>query len=171
MKKRVIAICSVLVALIGICSALYHVPIRTKIQATCNAMKLDANGNQIGQVQIILEGYRYDYLFQQDRLNIDIAPFDDWKTFHLTEDVSTGKTGLISRFFDKFACVNLYTVSPKTGMISFCKLYITDDFGYIALQIADTDETVYYVASANDSATAEQIIQHFQGIVPGYKAP
>ena len=74
--KKVIIFYSI-VAILLVCI----LPWTTPVKKTLNAVKLDAEGNELGTVQIQLEGKKRDYLFRTDRFDVDITPFDNFQSF------------------------------------------------------------------------------------------
>ena len=155
----------VLVLLLVLGCILYFVPWSTPVDLTLDAAKLDQNGNVIGTAQITINGKRLDYLFQKNRLDIQIDPFDDWDNLMLSNDAATGKKGVINNFEDKFEYINLFATSPNPTL---CELYFTSDFNHLALNFRTKEGRCLYVASAENNRTPEEVIEYFQAIVPGW---
>ena len=73
-KRTIIFIC---VAVLLIAALLCFLPLPTRVNLTLNAVKLDAEGNEIGTVQIPIQGTKWLSLFRQDRLDVTVGGFDD----------------------------------------------------------------------------------------------
>ena len=98
MQKRkavfIIATCLVCAMLIAVC--LYYVPTKsTPIDLTLNALKTDRDGNELGTVQITVSGTLTEYLFRDDRLSLQISPFEDLYDIELwgTDDSDSTNIG------------------------------------------------------------------------------
>lgn len=161
----IVAILSLLVF-----AVLYFVPRVTPFNLCFDAAQVDINGNDIGTAQITIHGNKLDYLFQKDRLDIDIVPFANFSSFSLSEDAQSGKEGIIRQHSDDLMEVTLYTVSSQSGQIIFCNLYFTEDFEYLAFSFVGAEENYWYVASCSGNLATDEIAQQFKGLVPGYRS-
>ncbi len=76
-KMAYIVIISVVCVLL-IAAGLYFVPIKsTPIDITMEAVKSDSDGKELGTVPITVQGTITEYLFRNDRIEIEIEPFED----------------------------------------------------------------------------------------------
>lgn len=76
-KMAYIVIISVVCVLL-IAAGLYFIPIKsTPIDITMDAVKSDSDGKELGTVPITVQGTITEYLFRNDRIEIEIEPFED----------------------------------------------------------------------------------------------
>lgn len=73
MKKLLITVCAILILAAVVCL----LPIPSIFSETMNAVKLDAQGNIIGTVQIPIQGTKSKSLLQTKLRNVKIGAFDD----------------------------------------------------------------------------------------------
>lgn len=157
---KIILLALVLVLVLG--CLLYFVHRSTPFDLTLNATKLDSDGNEIGTTQITIRGNRLDYLFQKDRVEIEVDPFDKWSSFMQIKESSTGKVGKIFPITDNLMYITFHAVEGDE--ISPCILYFTIDFDHFVLYI-DTDEgRNTYLASVSDDHTADKVLDHFRSL-------
>lgn len=168
---KCLVLCTVvLIILCAIGALLYFVPFTAQIDLTLNTIKLDKDGNAIGTAEIHLEGQRWDYLFQEDRIYLEIDPFDNYKNIVTRSD---GEYNIVDRFgkeyygkdykiirfdgWDKEAAV------PAMGFIYFDENF--DCFAFMGNSLQDDE--YYYIASVSGAYTTEELIAFFNGLVPG----
>ncbi len=159
---------AIAVLLIGACIYFFH--LSTPVDLNINATKLDSNGNPSYTTPILITGSLKDYVFQDDRLDIRISPFDEVLWVRLTEDATRriNRTGVISDHFSGCKQIYFHGASHSTDL-SFCKMLFTEDFEYIALICGESDpQPKIYVASADNAHTAEEVLQYFRNLIPGY---
>lgn len=159
------------IILVIVAALLYFIPWPTRVNLALDAVKLDAEGNEIGTTQIYIKGFMLNYLFREDRLDITIDPFDDLKYVLLAGD-GTGQEGEISRFDNAHGLVylwlNLHGWNTRANDTAICQLYFTEEFDCFAfVSHPFGHESVYYVASASGNYTTQQVIEYFNGLVPG----
>lgn len=158
MINRIILV--ILVVALLVAALLYFVPWPTRVNLTLNAAKLDSNGEVIEQVPIVIEGWRLDYLFKPDQLDVEIEPFDDLYSIVLSTDGKTNKEGIIDPYFRD--CERIYCWAAT----DFAELLFTRDFKYVAF-VHDTYETnTYYVASADDQVSYKELAEYFRYLPP-----
>jgi len=151
----------ILLFLIVLACLFYFVPWSTPIDLMLNATKFDQDGNEIGTTQIHIYGKRLDYLFQEDRLDIELDPFDGWKAFGLSTYGNTTKKGvIIPSPSGRIKAIGLHAVEgANSALIS---LYFTDSFDHFVLEFVQEDETYYYLASIGDDHTADKVFDFFE---------
>ena len=164
----IIGIILMLAFIVGV--ILYYVPYVTKINITLNAVKLDENGNEIGTVQIVIQGNKQDYLFQEDRVDLSIEPFDN--LVNITPSNQDGIAGVIHpTFVGDYSLVyygaSVQTTVNVTDAYAFCTLAISDDLGRWAFRRSENGKETYYVASVSGNDTTEELIAFFRGLIPG----
>lgn len=142
----------------------------TKINASMHATKLDKDGNAIGTDKILLQGSFKDYLFEKDRLELSINPFGTLKNIILSND-ECGNTYTVPVPFEYFYTFTFMAWDTSKEDSVFCTVTVSQDFEYWVFRVGDNDQPTYYVASASNEHTLEEIVQYFKGIAPGYKAP
>ena len=171
MKKRVLLIiaCMMLLCIaVGLC--LYAIPHNTKIRESMQATKLDKDGNTTGTDTIILQGSFNNYLLKEDTLELTINPFGTLKSIVMA-DTGSGNTFTVPVAFDDFYTFTFLAWDTSKEDSVFCTVTVSQDFEYWVFRVGDNDQPIYYVASASNEHTVEEIVQYFKGIAPGYKAP
>ena len=159
-KKFPVALCSIFVFLLLLGCLLFFLHRSTPFDLTLNATKFDKDGIEIGTTQITIRGNRLDYLFQKDRVEIEVDPFDKWSSFMQIKDSSTGKIGEIFPITDNVMYITFHAVEGDE--FASCILYFTTDFDHFVLYI-DTDEgRNTYLASVRDDHTADKVLDHFK---------
>ena len=166
---KIISCCVTCVLLIA--AALYFIPWPTPVNLTLTAVKLDADGNEIGTFPVTIKGVKKNYLFQEDVLDVSISPFDGYVWFKPSEDAPSGKEGVISKYFDECMQVTYGTAHPEYENMVFAHLRFTEDFKYITFEfyIPEENERVYYIASADENCTTQEVKEYFRTLVPGYQ--
>ena len=161
------AIILVLAALI------YCVPSRTRVDVTLNAVKLDEDGTPIGTAKIHIEGYMLDYLLQDDRMELEIDPIENFDRISLRGVNGNKQQDVIDRFGKEYFGMDYLSVrfygwdtfseSTASGLI-----YFTEEFECFAFQCKSFQQSpVYYVASVSGDYTTDELISFFNGLVPG----
>jgi len=159
-KKYSVTLRWALVLLLVLGCVLYFVPRSSPFDLTLNATKLDSDGNEIGTTQITIRGKKLDYLFQKDRLEIEVDPFNEWSSFIQVKDSSTGKIGEIFPITDNVMYITFQAVEGDE--IASCILYFTIDFDHFALNILGDEGKTIYLASVGDDHSADKVIEHFK---------
>ena len=169
MKKRAFIIVGYVLLLciaVGLC--MYAIPYNINIDASMQATKMDKDGNVIGTEEIILQCSLKKYLFKEDVFELSVDPFDDLKNWNF---VSSGETSADFRtLFDRFYNSSGTAWDKTRGGMVWVTATMSQDFDYWIFRVMDNDNPIYYVASVNEH-TPEEIVQYFQGLAPGYKAP
>lgn len=164
--KRITIIVLAVCLFIG--ALLYFVPWITRVNLTLDAVKLDSDGNVVGDTTITIKGAMLDYLFQKDSLDVSIYPFDDFKWVNLSQDSTTNRVGIMRPHHKDCMEINCSTYDYHTNSMTFCKLLFTKDFKYVAF-VADfpgDGDNIYYVASANNEVSTEELIAYFRYLPP-----
>ena len=152
---------------------LYFVPLRTRIELTLNAVKLDENGTPIGTAKIHIEGYKLDYLLQDDRMELEIDPFENLERIFLNGVNSNKKQDVIERFGKEHFGMDYLSVrfngwDTVAESTAFGLIYFTEEFECFAFQCKTYQQSpIYYVASASGDYTTAELIEFFNGLVPG----
>ena len=158
MINRIILV--ILVVALLVAAFLYFVPWSTRVNLTLNAAKLDSNGEVIEQVPMVINGWRLDYLFKPDQLDVEIEPFDDFDWISLTTNANTNKKGIIYPYFQDCERINCYTADENS------ELLFTRDFKYVAFAHDTFETNTYYVASADDQVSYKELAEYFRYLPP-----
>ena len=141
----------------------HSVPIdKTPINVELTAYKLDKYGNTIDTFPITIEGHIEKYLFQDDRINANISPFDGYTDF--CEHNLNDERGGIFYYTDTLGYTN-YFATGDDGYEYFA-IYFTEGFEQVAIHVRAyrEDDPFYtsarYVASVNESDSIEDIIKY-----------
>ena len=169
MPKRFVGIlCIILVigAITGIC--LYHIPKKTPINVTLEAIKIDEHGSEIGTVNISIQGNLKEYMSQDACLDVDISPFDGLGNIEPIVTLPSKLPGVISYTTPlKFGSV-IYSASldeDKRALI----IYFSTDFQYWLICSRSPDHNngmCYYAASTSVSDSLTELKDYFKGIIP-----
>ena len=162
--KRIIIIVLAVCLFIG--ALLYFVPWITRVNLTLDAVKLDSDGNVVGNTTITIQGVMLDYLFQKDSLDVSIYPFDNIKWVKLSQYGNTNRVGVMQPHYRN--CMEISCSTFDSNRMIFCKLLFTKDFKYVAF-IADFSGdggNTYYVASANEDVGIAEVIDYFHYLPP-----
>ncbi len=173
MKKRILFIIGgilLLCIVVGLC--LYLIPQEHRnLNATLQATKLDKDGNILGKDEIAMQGIFRDYRFQEDTVELSIAPFGIFKSIVFSGDSSWNKQSALSDIRGEFYGLSgSVAYNNPTDEVGFFTITTSRDFEYWVFRGEENDEPVYYVASSSGERTVEEIVQFFRGFAPGYKS-
>lgn len=162
----IIGIILMLAFIVGV--ILYYVPNVTKINVTLNAVTLDENGDEIGTVQIAMQGNKQDYLFQEDRVDLSISPFDN--LVNITPSNQDGIAGVVHPIRSGDYSLVYYGASVQTTVnvadaYAFCTLAFSDDLDCWAFRRYENGKETYYVASVSGNYTTKELVAFFRGLI------
>lgn len=75
--QGIVILCLIGVLLLGL--ALYHIPLPERVELVMRGGEVDAQGNEVAAGAIIVEGWRYRYLLQEDRLQLNHLELPNFK--------------------------------------------------------------------------------------------
>ena len=161
MKKRVFIGALIIAAIVIL---LIVAPIPTRFGHTLNAVKLDAQEQEIGTVQIPINGVKWVSLFHQDILDVTIGGFDDVLPAKVdTSEIS--KPDFIKFYTRTTGVVDSY-LTPDGDLKSNSYTYILrmcPEFDRWLIHIrVGMDTKAYYVGSLSGNYTTEQILAYFE---------
>lgn len=146
--------------------ALFVFPRTESVVLTLDTIKVDANGNELGSIQLKLDGSKYDYFFQPDQLIVSIAPFDGHINIEVIDYVSGGqktkgqiRESVLGDFF-YVACGGWYT--PNDDMF-FADLVFSPDLDCWLFR--DKSNELYYVASISGAKDLEELVSYFSKLI------
>ena len=165
MYKRSLAVV-VIVLLLFTISAVLLLEQTERVRLTLDAVKLDATGTEIGNVQIKLEGLKYDHFFHPDQLIVSIAPFDGHINIEVSNYVSGGREtkgqildSVLGDFF-YVSCGGWYTPNDD---IFFADLAFSPDLDCWLFR--DKSNELYYVASISETKNTKELIDYFSKLI------
>lgn len=165
MKKRLLVIGAIVIAIIAICLLSFPIP----YNQTLNAVKLDAVGNEIGTVQISIEGRKWCSLLQKDYLDVNVGGFDDILPMQI--NTSEWRKNVFEEYQSAtFAIVNssLGSTDGTASTVYGYTLNVCPDFDrWVILIRSGTVTQAYYVGSISGNYTTEEIAEYFNVLVPG----
>ena len=172
-NRHVIIFYSV-VALLIIAALIYYLPRSTPINLNMDAVRLDAEGNQVGTTRISIKGYYRDYLFQADRLDLDITPFDGFTFSNDVESGNHGGYGAITYydFLDYsqviYSAANEELYSADSAFEAVSTIFFDEDLNRWCFRMMPwgDGDIVHYVASADKSDSTEALLEFFKVVVP-----
>lgn len=167
MRKQLRIVGIILLAAALIATALYLLPWPTRIDKLLTMTKLDAEGNELGTFDVHITGRQLNYLFQEDRMLLEMDPFDNIEDIKTAESSSSnGKdtTGVISHFGQEhgknYRLFLLEGYNRSNGLVfvsmNFCLLGDFDNFEELSIHCYGTDAVSLnhtkwsYVAFGND---------------------
>jgi hypothetical protein len=170
-KKKVFLIIGgvlLLCLVAGLC--LYLIPQdHRNLNTTLQATKLDKDGNILGTEEIAMQGIFRDYRFQEDTVELSIAPFGIFKSIVFSGDSSWNKQSALSDIRGEFYQITFSAWNTSKDDYDFCTITTSRDFEYWVFHGDDNGQPIYYIASASGERTVEEIVQFFRGFAPGYK--
>ena len=165
-KKSIYSIIFLIVVLLGcIALALWTIPKTSNISLSLDAVKLDESGKEIGTAKIEIQGSHLNYLFQEDRINLVIAPFDGLTNIRLITNHSD--SAVPSTIGGDYLYLGFGIWGAPFEDMDLCSLYYTKDFECFSFKVPHPEGDVYYVASASGDYTTQEIVKAFNGLVPG----
>jgi len=170
-KKAIFTIViTLLVAALVAAVCLFPWPVR--IDKTLTMTKLDAEGNELGTFDVHFQGKALNYLLREDLVLLEIDPFDGMKNIR-TSDAGNAEDGLINRFGKEYGqeycqlTLDAMRTSANANFV-FLNLYFTEALDCFALVCHEANgEDFSYVASASGQYTTREIVEYFNGLVPG----
>lgn len=166
-KKTILIIFSCGVALFILQCAAYaffgNVPIdRTPVDISLTVTKLDEQGQQIGSFPVTIKGHVEKYLYQDDRLNVHIDPFDGYVDFH-PHNLNNVDGGIFD--FPGIRMTRYYATGSE-GFVYFV-VYFSEDYSRWAFGAEDDMFHIKdrYVASINPDDTLQDLKDYFGGLL------
>ena len=169
-RKRNGILMSVIAVILLLALAIYFIPVPTRIELTLDATKIDGEGKELGTVQIVMAGYKFDYLFQPDRLDVFIHGFENYAWMKASDYNHNGMpiTGAIL----KLNLPEEYKDREPEWMYSYYfGPYANKDRVFTATLafspdldrwlICNETESVYYVASVSGNDTIADLVEYF----------
>jgi len=159
-----LVVCCVLLILYGAAHAFFHnIPIsKTPVDVSLSVTKLNAAGEPIDTFPVAIKGNIEEYLFQNDRLNVYIEPFDGYTDFRQHNDSVIFPLGDILYW-------TTYCATGNSGN-EFFYLYFTEDFEQVAILVEQYKEDTFsvnarYVASSRSDIDHEEVIEFLGGML------
>ena len=158
-------VCCVLFVLYGAAHAFFHnIPIsKNPVDVSLTVTKLDAAGEPVDTFPITIKGNIEKYLWQEDRLNVYIEPFDGYTDFRQHNNSVIFPLGDILYW-------TCYCATGNSGNESFY-LYFTENFEQVAIRVEayKDDDPFYvnarYVASSLSDINHGEIIEFLGGLL------
>ena len=162
MNKKAKWILWILIALLVISLIPWPIP----YHKTMNAVKLDAQGNQLGTVQIQFDGPRWTSLLLADRIRVTTSPIDGFPS----TKVDTGKfTQQITEEFLSlsFGIVSTDFISNDHSHGYSYRLHVSPDFDRWMIHIVvDNAEEFYYIGCVSGEASTQDLLNYFEPYAP-----
>lgn len=159
--KRIIIWTFIVSLIVG--ALLYYVPWPTRVNLCLDAAKVDQSGNVIGHSTITIKGVMLHYLFQEDCLSATIYPFDGYPWINMSESHPRNQTGELKPHFGD--CKKIYCSSYDDGIV-WCDFLLTMDYKYVAFVFSKDETRTYYLASAENQVSTEELIEYFRYLPP-----
>lgn len=122
--------------------------------ASLSTVKLDADGNDLGNVNIKLSGTIND-----TQADIDIEPFDNFSSFVLATLESEGIAGSLQKYdFADFYYCSVGAYDSRNVTIG-CILAFSPDGDYWLF--SNEVDNLYYYGSISGNATTEELVEYF----------
>ena len=161
-KAKLILAISVL-AVIIVAALLYFIPKSTPLDLQFHVVKLDKNGSDLGTAEVAIRGKKLDYLFQDSRLDVEIAAFDGMVVYLLDgENGNVLKTTEINGHKVMRLTTAVYFVQyDETSWMDITFTEEMDCFAFYQYR-----DKVYYVGSASGSYDTRGVLNYFNAIAP-----
>lgn len=148
-KIIIVTVAVVLIAAVILCFA----PRITRFDEVMTAVKIDAEGNQLGTTNFRVQASKYDFPFGKSKLSCWIPDFDTLKSFERKEDVSQRSQAYC------FTVIGAVTTSDRYVVLD---LYASPNLDRWLLW--DQKDGTYYVASSDPELTAAELVGYFQDL-------
>lgn len=166
-KKQAFGLVIIFVSLILMTAALLYIfPRQTPIDVTLEAVKLDAEGDEIGTAQLHITGRYVNYFFLEDKLELTMDPVDGLTQIGKFEDASFPHS-LGNETGTEYWEYSMPSYNPNSNSIEFGNLVFTEEFDRIAYLTTVSGQDICYVGSVSAEYTTQELIDYFNGIVPG----
>ena len=163
MKKWLYGIMGMLLGISITLAALYFIPKTTNVDLTLDAVKLDLSGNEIGAARITVTGKKLDYLFQKDRLLVQISPLEG-----LPEATNRNIDDRVI-YHEGYCYVHLFATDPaQPEVLPAVVLAFSEDLDRWAVRVntGAGDPAVCYVSSVSGTYSVKALTQFFHPLVP-----
>ncbi len=72
MKKKILVIGAIVCAAVILAAAVCLLPWPSRVDLTMYAVRVDKDGGEIGETEVVIRGWQWNYLLKRDRLDVDI---------------------------------------------------------------------------------------------------
>lgn len=162
-KKTILIIISCGLALLILLCAAYaffvNVPIdRTPVDISLTVTKLDEKGQHIDIFPVTINGHVEKYLYQDDRLNVHIDPFDGYVDFH-PHNLNNVDGGIFD--FPGLRMTRYYATGSDG--FEYFTIYFSEDHSRWAFVVEDYMFNINgrYVASTNPDSISKDLMDYF----------
>ena len=165
MHKKSLIFLGVL-AVILIIYFLWSFPFMTRVDLTLNAVRVNHEGSVTGYEDIRIQGYKYDYLFQMSRIEVNIAPFDGHTSISADgyHDDSGMVIGAILTHKDQpYQYANYSGWYEPRSSSYFGILAFSPDFDRWIY--GDKTNGIYYVASVSGDDSIAELVEYFDWLI------
>lgn len=152
MRKRTVIIITAAILVI-VAAILCFAPRITRFDQVMTAVKLDAQGNQLGTTNFRVQASKYDYLFRDSRFSCWIPDFDTLRSFERKESVSQNTQAY---------CFTVIGVVTSSDSYVILDLYASPNLDRWLLW--NQKDGTYYVASSDPELTAAELVSYFQDL-------
>lgn len=158
MKKIIILVAALLILAAALLICL--LPRATTLEYTLDTVCFNADGEQMGMFQIVVQGQQTDALFRDPQLELSIMPFD--RLSWLKVVAAEGENPV---YHDGDIRFSYYVAADKvTGEVGQCTLGF--DSKMERWIIVDHSRQLYYVASTNSDYSADELTAFFVSLIP-----
>lgn len=157
-------VCCVLFVLYGAAHAFFHnIPIsKNPVDVSLTVTKLDAAGEPVDTFPITIRGNIEEYLFNGERLNVYIEPFDGYVDFlpHNLNNVDGG-------IFDLMGLHRTRYYATGSEGFEYFDVYFSADCNRWAFVVEDSMYNIKgrYVASADPDEALQDLKDYFDGLL------
>ena len=152
----IIAAAAVLLCVAG---AILLIPRYSPFQLTLNAVKLDAQGNNLGTAQLQMRGSVYEYAFRPKQMEVAIADFDGFTGVGESTSRSGSYTEIMQSPIASYEYITMYALSRETGQMEFLTLAFTADLDWWMLLTSPTEA---YFACVSGNTGTEELVDLFR---------
>ena len=170
MKKKTIVL--LLICFLAAAVVFCLLPLPSKHTATLNAVKLDASGNEVGQVEIPLEYVMVGPIFDKKLSRVSIGAFDGIgatddqtitkKLFDDYYSVTFGVAGIDGPSLDELKAQDVPSLDEFTSYSYRYIIEASEDTDRWCIRIALEGTEYYYVGSLSGNSSTAELMDFFK---------
>ena len=161
MERKLLLLIPIVFLLAVLAFVIYWNPPQTAVSFKFDAVKIDMDGNELGNFTIELSGYKIEPYFEEPRLELDIAPFDNLRSLYTSYPNFKFKGAPIRKALNgSFQVIDCDAfVNGKDDPISM-RIGFSSEYDRWALY--NLDDEVCYVGSVSGDYTVQELYDYFK---------
>ncbi len=170
MKKKLLLIIPAVILLVMIGLIVYWNPPSTPVSYKFDAVKIDADGNELGNFTIELSGRKIEPYFDNPRLDLTMTPFDGQSDL-VTESDTAKFPGaeIVKHRSGAFLTIDCGVFDRSENYYKSIELCFSPDFDrWVYHEIGGE---VYYVGSVSGNDSVEELYDYINPLITGIWFP